>query len=152
MSRLSTYAICATLLLQTLSLAAEPTGRRGVAWQPDLIAAHRLANAQNKPMLIVFGAEWCGYCKKLDQLTLNSPQLAEYINSSFVPVHLDADKDKRAATILEVKSLPCSIVLSPRADLLKRIEGFHSPGPFYQKLSAARDLHAKQIRQTSQTR
>lgn len=109
-----------------------------INWQKDIFTAHKLAQQQNKPMLLVFGADWCGFCKKLEAQTLTQPQLADYINKNFIPVHLDADKDQKVTQILDVESLPCTIVLSPTADLMGRIDGFFAPEPFYRKLVAAK--------------
>lgn len=120
--------------------AAAPKGT-GITWQTDLKKAHQTALRENKPMLIVFGADWCGYCKKLERETLSNPQMVKYVNAEFVPVHLDADKDKEALEILEVRGLPCSVILSPNADLLGRIEGYQKMAPYYSKLVSARRQH-----------
>lgn len=119
-----------------------------VAWQPNLQAAHKVSVQQNKPMIIVFGADWCTYCKKLESQTLANPQLAKYINMNFVPVHIDVDAEPKVGEILEVKSLPCTVVLSPGADLLGRYEGFCQANQMYQKLTAAQKLH-QEVQQTS---
>src|SRR5690606_17865730 len=47
--------------------AADPAANQGVAWQPNLKAAHKVAVRDNKPLLLVFGAEWCHFCTKLEQ-------------------------------------------------------------------------------------
>ena len=123
-------ALGLAVLLGTVLLLAETyaAGFRGtsakVHWQSDLRVAHRLATADDRPMLIVFGADWCGYCKKLEQKTLGRKELAEYVNTKFVPVHVDFDKEPRIAEILEVRTLPCTIVLSPKADLIGRLDGY----------------------------
>lgn len=114
-----------------------------IDWQSSLQGAHKLATQQNKPLLIIFGAEWCGPCKKLEKTTLSNPQLAKYINSTFVSVHLDVDKEEKVAKILEVTNIPCTIILSPNADLLGRLEGFVKPAPMYEKLAAAHKLHTE---------
>ena len=116
---------------------------KSIAWQANLRDAHQVAVKAKKPMLLVFGAEWCGPCKKLQKSTLTNPQLAKYINSTFVSVHLDLDTDKRVAKILEVEKIPCTIVLSPEADLLGRHVGFLEPTPMYQMLAATQKLFAE---------
>ncbi len=120
-----------------------------ITWQKSLKDAHKLAVQQNKPIMVVFGAEWCGFCKKLEKTTLTNPQLAKYINSTFVSVHIDVDDEKKIAEILDVKSLPCTIILSPEADLLGRFEGYMQPAPMYQKLVSAKKLHADTHVQTA---
>ncbi len=139
---LAILGMCVVSLNERYSAAGEP-GRSPLAWQPDLKSAHVIASRENKPMLLVFGAEWCGWCKKLEKTTLENPQMANYINETFVPVHIDVDDHKKIAEILEVESLPCTIVLSPEADLLGRFEGFAKPGPMYKKLAAAKALQGR---------
>lgn len=129
------------LLCGTGLLRASGPENKSISWQPNMKAAHRISREQNKPMMIVFGAEWCGYCKKLERTTLENPQLSKYINNTFVSVHVDVDEEEKVAKILDVKSLPCTIILSPSADLLGRFEGYMQPTPMYQKLAAANKLH-----------
>ncbi len=154
MSRvLLTAVLLAFACLSSATFAENPFAKgKQVEWESNIFDAHKRAKAENKPMLVVFGADWCTYCKKLEKETLNSPKMATYINESFVPVHLDADKDKKVAEILQVGNLPCSVILSPEADQLARIEGYFTVGPFYQKLTAAKQIHMKNIQQTSNER
>ncbi len=126
--------------------AGEPGSPKGINWQPDLHTAHGMAVKEQKPILLVFGAEWCGFCQKLEQTTLTEPDLVKYINDTFVTVHLDADKDTRVCEILEVSSLPCTVVLSADADLLEKFVGYCEKGDFYKKLAAAKQLHARLAR------
>lgn len=111
-----------------------------IEWFTDLYEAHQVSIQTGRPMMIVFGAEWCHYCKQLESQTLSQPQMIAYVNQHFVPVHLDMDKDrdKEVARILEVKPLPCTVVLSPQADLLGKILGYYDVPSFRMHLEEAR--------------
>jgi thioredoxin-related protein len=121
----------------------------GIAWFHDLYEAHRVSASTGKPMLIVFGATWCHYCRELDAKTLSNPQLAAYIESNFIPVHLDADRDKRVAEILKAKPIPCTVVLSPDANLVGKFLGYEEVQPYFAQLEKARQhyLRMQQHRQ-----
>ena len=133
----------AVLFLCGLATAAGPGDRTKIAWHTDLKAAHKIAVREQKPMLIVFGAEWCVYCKKLEAETLGNPVMASYVRSEFIPLRLDFDRDAEIADILEVKSLPCTVVLSPEADLLGRIDGYVKAGEYQAALKKARQLQIR---------
>ena len=133
-----------------IPVMAEFSGSGAIDWQSDLQKAHQQSVASNKPLLIVFGAKWCGYCRKLETDTLSDQQLAKYVNDSFVPLHLDLERDRRVATILEVKSVPCTIVLSPQSDLLGRLVGYVEAEKYQTVLKRTQQLQ-KQIELTRQT-
>lgn len=136
--------------------AAEPASPSdeavAVAWQANLRAAHKVAVQDNKPLLLVFGAEWCHFCTKLEQETLAHPALARYINATYVPVHLDYDKDERVREILEVERLPCTILLTKDAEILDRFEGYMPPADIYKKLAAAKEVHLQLVEATGAAR
>jgi thioredoxin-like negative regulator of GroEL len=131
--------------LVAAAAAADPP-KATVAWQNDLKAARKQALQTGRPMLIVFGAKWCTHCGKFEQNTLGNPTMAGYINREFIPVHLDFDKEQMAAEILEVEALPCTVILSPDADLLGRVVGAKAPKDFWEALQDAKDEQAR-IRQ-----
>jgi len=130
---LTTVGICASAVAKSYSsgnnsqTTQSPKAilkAKGVHWHHDLRAAQRASLATGRPMLIVVGGPKCYYCKKLETDVFANPTVARYINSSFIPVHLDYYKNAREAQILEVKSLPTTVILSPEADLLGSIEGY----------------------------
>jgi len=111
------------------SLASAETAGVGAAapklkWHKSLKPAHKLAIETDKPLLIVFGASWCHYCHKLERETLSDKRLVAAIERDFIPVHLDFERDAKVAKILEVERLPCTVILSPQADLLQKTEGY----------------------------
>jgi thioredoxin-related protein len=116
-----------------------------IQWQPDLKTAHRESAASGRPILIVVGGPRCVYCRKLESETLRDPSLVSYINTSFVPVHLDMgiESERRSAEILEVTALPTCVVLSPNVDLLGTVEGFVKPQEFTRALHQSLDFQRR---------
>ncbi len=133
-------SLVAVILLAPCLSAEEPATIR---WETDLLKARAQAQKTNRPLLIVFGADWCTFCKKMEASTLQDPSMIRDINEYFVPVHLDFDAQKRVAEALEIKSIPCSIVLSVDADVLARHDGF-AKVPEY-RTTLAKGLKAHQI-------
>lgn len=127
----------------TFGRAAEPTTASGIRWQHDLQAAHRESLRTNRPVLIVFGADWCHFCKKLEQESLAHPQIAGYINQTFVPLHLNFDESQREAEILDVKAIPCVVALTPQAELVGRLDGFATPQNVAKMLMKATRLQSQ---------
>jgi uncharacterized protein YyaL (SSP411 family) len=126
-------------LIDAAQLASAATGTTKVQWQKSLKAAQKLALQQDKPMMVVFSASWCTFCHKLDRETFADKRISSFIEREFVPVHLDFDKEPKVAKILEVERLPCTVFLTPQADLLLRTEGFANAKDFQSTLSSVLD-------------
>lgn len=122
-----------------------------IQWQTDLKAARDIAVKQNRPMLVVFDADWCSYCRKMERTTLSEPEMISQINKDFVPVHLNLDDHGRVAEILEVKRIPCTVALSPRADLLGRLTGYVGLKQYGESLDRVLELHRKVDQQFAST-
>jgi thiol:disulfide interchange protein DsbD len=50
----------------------------------------RLAREQRKPMLVDFGASWCGACKELEHITFADARVQSLAEERFVTVRVDA--------------------------------------------------------------
>lgn len=143
--------------LSRVAVAAPPTvgpAAQKIQWNRSLKAAHKLAIAQDKPLLIVFGASWCTYCHKLERETLGDKRISAVVDRNFIPVHLDFDRDANVAKILDVERLPCTVILTPQADLLLKVEGYAECKEYSQSLHSALERRAEiqQIRNTAATR
>ncbi|MFH5802921.1 thioredoxin family protein [Alienimonas sp. DA493] len=116
--------------------AAEPV------WRTDLSAAFAEAGRTGKPVLVLFGAEWCHYCHKQDDDTLSDAGVKKALAEGFIPVRLDVDEHRKVSEILQVDQLPQAVILSPKADLLGRTKGYHTAAKFKTALSRANAKHA----------
>jgi thioredoxin-related protein len=147
------------LLLTSIAFGAKDSGRpRDAAYKPeqtsqtallappiewvhDLKRARRISASTGRPMLIIVGGPNCQFCRKLESEVLGHDTVARYINSSFVPVHLDAQKDQKAVKILEVASIPTTVVLNADADLVGTVSGYVAVREYAQFLKDTLDYH-----------
>ncbi|MDF2449351.1 MAG: thioredoxin-related protein [Bacteroidota bacterium] len=53
--------------------------------------AYRLCKKNPRPIMVDIYTTWCGPCKLMRTQTFGNPQIAEYINSNFYAVKLDAE-------------------------------------------------------------
>ncbi len=125
-------SLTAALLLAT-TLAAQAGGPPPIYDEAaDAKAAVKatLAEAEKAklPVLVVFGANWCGDCRMLDA-TFKSGPSAPLIAKSFKVVKVDVGRFDRNVDIAEAyrvplkKGIPAVAVLSPQGKLLYATEG-----------------------------
>ena len=100
-----------------------------VAWQEassdaDIDKAFAAARAQNKPVLLYWGAVWCPPCNQLKATLFNRQDFAEQ-SRSFVAVHLDGDAPgaQKLGTKFKVVGYPTLILFSPDRKELTRLPG-----------------------------
>ena len=100
-----------------------------VAWQDassdaDIDKAFAAAKAQNKPVLLYWGAVWCPPCNQLKATLFNRQDFAEQ-SKSFVAVHLDGDAPgaQKLGTKFKVVGYPTLILFSPDRKELTRLPG-----------------------------
>jgi thioredoxin-like negative regulator of GroEL len=122
-----------------------------IKWHNNLKSAYKVARSQDKPLLILFSATWCTYCHKLIRESLGDKKMVAFVEQQFVPLLLDFDKDKEIAKVLEVESLPCTIVLSPQADLLLQVNGFQKTTEYRETLQTSLDKRDELIQQARAT-
>lgn len=108
------------LLLVSASQGAE------IAWSKNLQNAAREAARQDKPMLVMVSAQWCGFCHRMFGQTFANSALAARINARFVPVLIDFDEQSALVASLKVQSLPTVLVMAPDRRILARQSGFQS--------------------------
>jgi len=109
-------------------------------WETSESVALAKANEEHKPVLIDFGASWCGACKELDEKTFPDPKVQKE-GSRFVALHIDAsdDDDPDVAKLREkyraTEGLPVVVFLDSHGNEAKRFTEFVTPDCFAGALS-----------------
>jgi thiol:disulfide interchange protein len=108
-----------------------------VKWRTDYAAARKEAVETGKPLLLDFGTEWCGPCKKLEATTFRDPKVVATLNDRFIPVKLNGDKETRLVAAMSVDGFPTLIVAAPDGKVIARQSGFLTASQFTDLLSKA---------------
>lgn len=72
------------------------------------------------PVLIDFGATWCGPCKMLDPLV---EELAEELQDKVKVVHVDIDSNQNITVQYNVMGVP-TLMLVKKGEPIERMTGF----------------------------
>mgnify|MGYP000855252375 CR=1 FL=1 len=77
--------ITLVLVLGTLSMQAQE-----LKWETNIDKAMEVSNKTKKPMLLFFtGSDWCGWCIRLQNEVLKTPEFAKWAKDNVVLVELD---------------------------------------------------------------
>ncbi len=126
-------------MMMGCSPAAGPDEGGQVNWLKYYDVAREKSEESGKPMLIDFYADWCSWCKKMDQTTYSNKEVAEQINYEFVPLKVDASKDEKLSQRFNVRGLPTTVVVAPDGKVIKSIPGYLSPEQFLELLTETQE-------------
>jgi len=109
-----------------------------IAWINSEEQGRAKAVAENKPLLIDFGAEWCAGCKELEHQTFPDPGVRTEAQR-FIAIHVDATDDdapdtKRLSEKYKVIGLPTVIMIDTNGKEVARFNEFVKPAPFVEAM------------------
>lgn len=133
--------------LTTDDVASKPSSSKptvvtggSIAWKTDLTSALDQARAENKIVIVDVYTDWCGWCKKMDQVIYTDPAIIS-LSHEQVFLKLDAEdggQGEEFAKRMRVKGFPTTIILSSEGKRLKTVSGFlGTPERFIQFVKSA---------------
>lgn len=109
------------MLLGMLACTPAPSGPP-ISWEADVDSAVARAKALGQPVILGFGAEWCGACQRLHDEVWPDPRVRRAA-ARFVAVHVDLTDDDAAAAAVHskqygIESLPTVLFIDSKGSLL----------------------------------
>lgn len=92
------------------------------------------AKTQNKTVMVIFDQDSCSYCDQFKQETLSNSKVQEKLNSGFVPVVVDINKDYDLASKYKVLGTPTVVFLDANEKEIHRIDGYVDANGFLDEI------------------
>jgi HEAT repeat protein len=121
----ATFAALGLTLICTAAPAEEKEGgerSRSPRFHSSLDAAMEAARRDGRPVLVVFGAEWCGACKALRERALGTGGFREEAGPLHI-VEVDVDGARKTAREFAVNAVPDLVLLADEGRILARRKG-----------------------------
>ena len=127
---------------------------QGIKWLNVEQAEAAVKANPKKPILLNLYADWCGYCKRMDNETFVDAGVVNYINQNYIPVKFNAET-KTMASFLGINysyieparanylafvmtggrlSYPATVVIDNKGIAEKLIFGYRSVADFSQDI------------------
>ena len=123
-SHAAAFAALVLMLMCPAARAEEEGGERtrSPGFHSSLDSAMEAARQDGRPVLVVFGAEWCGACKMLRERALGTSGFREKAGPLHV-VEVDVDGARKTAREFGVKAIPDLVLLADEGRILARRKG-----------------------------
>ncbi|HET9205212.1 MAG TPA: thioredoxin fold domain-containing protein, partial [Burkholderiaceae bacterium] len=123
------FRFAQTLIGVAVWLCSGLAAADSVAWQPaandaDIERAFGIARAENKPVLLYWGAKWCPPCNQLKATLFNRHDFIER-SKSLVPVEIDGDRPgaQKLGSRFKVSGYPTMVLVRPDGAEITRLPG-----------------------------
>lgn len=112
-------------------------------WAPSWQAAQRVAIDSNVPLVVHFGATWCGACRRMDAQVLNKSEVVSLLGQKVIGVRLDADQHRSLIKEYRVNTLPTDVIVMPDGTEKARYVGAVSVATYVSRLESLANQSAK---------
>jgi len=131
----ATVLLCLALLV-LFAVAPDDRNAAGSLQWHSIRQYADVRDSVDKKIYIHFWADWCGYCRKMENVTFANPAVANLLRENFFLIKVNTDRDRRVADAFQVRGLPSNLFLSADGSEIARRVGYIPPRTFVQVLEA----------------
>ena len=114
-----------------------------IQWLPFDEATFAAAQAERRPVILDFSAEWCVPCHELDEFTFSDPAVVRategFVRMRVDLTRFDSPESQALRTRFAIAGVPTIVFLGAdgREVADARVVGFMKPGPFLERVRLA---------------
>ncbi|MBL7108517.1 MAG: DUF255 domain-containing protein [Candidatus Cloacimonetes bacterium] len=129
--------IVVLLMLFSIFVFSEILFSDEIEWLISFPEAIEQADKSSKIIMIDFTAEWCSWCKKMDETTFQDSNVIQLLNEKFIPTKLDVDlpQNKEIPKLFNVKGYPTTLFINADSSEVNRIGGYLPGKDFFEKVT-----------------
>ncbi|MCK5661320.1 MAG: thioredoxin family protein [Methanosarcinales archaeon] len=95
------------------------------------------SNNSGKPIMVDVYADWCGWCKTLDEETYSDARVIELATDSFISVKVNGDDDYDFAMKYGIRNYPTILFTDSEGNEIHRVIGFRNADQFLADMETA---------------
>lgn len=111
-------------LLFTMSSSSFSQPVKWQDWSEQIFAK---ATTEDKLVLVDLSAEWCAFCKKMDETTWQNQEVFNSINNHYIPVRIEDEKHPLLAEKFRQYGRPAFLILDQKQQILFKKTGYFEP-------------------------
>ena len=121
-----------------LALAVSSRAQDRISWVTDLKVARRMAEQQQRLVLLHFWTETCTPCQQLERNAFNQPELIRALSTGYIPVKINAQQSPDLASYYKVSAVPTDIIVDPSGKELFRSTSPQDPNKYIAMLDGVK--------------
>lgn len=122
--------------------AASSGSAESIVWINSYEEALKASEAQGKPVMIDFYADWCGWCRKLDAETYKDKDVITE-SRNFINLKVNTDNNSRLAGKYVVRGLPTIYFTDAKGNIIGGGPGFRDARRLTAEMRSALQKYGK---------
>ncbi len=128
------FITCAFIMASAISQATASI-QESFPWHKSIEEAQTASNQSQKPIMLYFTTDWCGWCKIMEKEAFSEKQCIAQA-SLYHPVKIDAEKEGAAlAKKYQIEAFPTFVFLKPNGEVIATIAGYRKPDEWLERIS-----------------